>query len=133
MEYGFGPISRLLCKNAGGVVLILVLMEYGLGRLVHLPEWAFNACLNPCFNGIWSRTTFFKSKKGTNCCLNPCFNGIWSRTAQIAAQKHDLQVVLILVLMEYGLGHSVGSNHRRTIWRVLILVLMEYVLGQPKP
>ena len=38
-------------------------------------------------------------------CLNPCFNGIWSRT-EIFRKGHTIEV-LILVLMEYGLGPGV--------------------------
>ena len=38
--------------------------------------------------------------------------------------------VLILVLMEYGLGHRCGLVHRYVDNRVLILVLMEYGLGR---
>ena len=41
--------------------------------------------------------------------LNPCFNGIWSRT--IKAVGNSLrQGVLILVLMEYGLVLLFGTN-----------------------
>ena len=41
--------------------------------------------------------------------------------------------VLILVLMEYGLGlHSYDAKGAKDAI-VLILVLMEYGLGQPKP
>ena len=36
--------------------------------------------------------------------LNPCFNGIWSRTRLDILSKDVLIYVLILVLMEYGLG-----------------------------
>ena len=37
--------------------------------------------------------------------------------------------VLILVVMEYGLGEFVGSNGTREPADVLILVVMEYGLG----
>ena len=59
--------------------------------------------------------------------LNPCSNGIWSRTRTWDAFSVALGV-LILVLMEYGLG----LRHNREIASrnvVLILVLMEYGLG----
>ena len=36
--------------------------------------------------------------------LNPCFNGIWSRTGVCEHESRRLYRVLILVLMEYGLG-----------------------------
>ena len=61
-------------------VLILVIMEYGLG---HLMMKAMNTLirLNPCYNGIWSRTTYSRQIKVVNTIrLNPCYNGIWSRT-----------------------------------------------------
>ena len=41
--------------------------------------------------------------------------------------------VLILVLMEYGLGPHFSSSQSKRSCQVLILVLMEYGLGQPKP
>ena len=42
-------------------VLILVLMEYGLGHYVYRYFRCSEVlCLNPCFNGIWSRTTRIK-------------------------------------------------------------------------
>ena len=37
-------------------------------------------------------------------CLNPCFNGIWSRTVDSSINIRTKKWVLILVLMEYGLG-----------------------------
>ena len=46
-----------------------------------------------------------------------------------AAVKH-LQAVLILVLMEYGLGHDGVTYEPAKVSTVLILVLMEYGLGQ---
>ena len=62
--------------------------------------------------------------------LNPCFNGIWSRTAWQTQSQHG-SWVLILVLMEYGLGHWERSS-KWTSLSVLILVLMEYGLGPLK-
>ena len=55
MEYGLGQRRQyLFCRVTS--VLILVLMEYGLGP----DSWQYVAdqlhSLNPCFNGIWSRT-----------------------------------------------------------------------------
>ena len=60
-------------------------------------------CLNPCFNGIWSRTPHKFRSMATLNSLNPCFNGIWSRTTYELADCKG-RAVLILVLMEYGLG-----------------------------
>ncbi len=59
-------------------VLILVLMEHGLGGLT------IGASLIAC--------------------LNPCSNGTWSRRITDSAVINDVTVVLILVLMEHGLG-----------------------------
>ena len=36
--------------------------------------------------------------------LNPSFNGIWSRTQDAEIVWHSAYLVLILLLMEYGLG-----------------------------
>ena len=56
-------------------------MEYGLGRLQVMQKRVAARRLNPCFNGIWSRTPAGKLLPST-------------------------EKVLILVLMEYGLGHE---------------------------
>ena len=87
-------------------VLILVLMEYGLGQGLNIPANREGGCLNPCFNGIWSRTMSKPlSNQPMTQCLNPCFNGIWSRTDKVSLLHQQLPTrVLILVLMEYGLG-----------------------------
>ena len=62
-------------------------MEYGLGRIV-----------------VVTIVTLLQR-------LNPCFNGIWSRTKSTDVQNWNLYV-LILVLMEYGLGHALdGKKH----------------------
>ena len=58
--------------------------------------------------------------------LNPCFNGICSKTHWLhryAARG----IVLILVLMEYALRRE-GNVTLSQADRVLILVLMEYAL-----
>ena len=60
--------------------------------------------------------------------LNPCFNGIWSRT-KFQVGEFTNKEVLILVLMEYGLGLYEEQFFRVRLERVLILVLMEYGLG----
>ena len=36
--------------------------------------------------------------------LNPCFNGIWSRSPELKESEDEKIRVLIIVLMEYGLG-----------------------------
>ena len=83
--------------------------------------------LNPCFNGIWSRTNLAIDVSYHRDGLNPCFNGIWSRTFYIITDN-SINIVLILVLMEYGLGPF--KNHNNNAKHVLILVLMEYGLGR---
>ena len=60
-------------------VLILVLMEHGLG------VFAFMAM-------------------GLTLGLNPCSNGTWSRRKWITIKSCNGKFVLILVLMEHGLG-----------------------------
>ena len=62
-------------------------------------------------------------------CLNPCFSGGWSRrevcTPRIIFRGH----VLILVLVEDGLGVCGIPGHRESSLLVLILVLVEDGLG----
>ena len=69
---------------AGGTtictVLILVLVEDGLGELT---------CYTPTLSTR---------------CLNPCFSGGWSRSAAKAGGDQFDAAVLILVLVEDGLG-----------------------------
>ena len=57
MEYGLGRSQKAAEYGVIGCVLILVLMEYGLGLVALLLIVIYSICLNPCFNGIWSRTT----------------------------------------------------------------------------
>ena len=65
---------------------VLLLMEYGLG-LSH-----------GCGHGAKSSNS-----------LNPSFNGIWSRTHCSYSNWWNLpRTVLILLLMEYGLGRSIS-------------------------
>ena len=54
MEYGLGHEKELMNLIPEGV-LILVIMEYGLGRFLEF-LWSGGMGLNPCYNGIWSRT-----------------------------------------------------------------------------
>ena len=61
-------------------VLILVLVEDGLGVFKTMPT----------------------RKKRTS--LNPCFSGGWSRSEDKENRVYNLQSVLILVLVEDGLG-----------------------------
>ena len=41
--------------------------------------------------------------------LNPSFNGIWSRTCSTRVYIEREVIVLILLLMEYGLGHFIAK------------------------
>ena len=75
VEYGLGGFSP--CSVCDRKVLILVVVEYGLGAL--LP---------------WIGVIYLS--------LNPCCRGIWSR--RIQKIKLKVVVVLILVVVEYGLG-----------------------------
>ena len=60
--------------------------------------------------------------------LNPCFNGGGFRSTTITSLRLVI-VVLILVLMEVGLGGVAQGVRRDTGATVLILVLMEVGLG----
>ena len=81
-------------------------MEYGLGQKEARDLYInISNRLNPCFNGIWSRTpTNVAISVVLSARLNPCFNGIWSRTHRYRDDSGCVKNVLILVLMEYGLG-----------------------------
>ena len=63
--------------------------------------------------------------------LNPCSNGKWSRRKEDYDGCWGLHLlVLILVLMEYGLGLYGKEIYGASSLTILILVLMEYGLGQ---
>ena len=90
-------------------VLILVLVEFGLGvRGGKSKSWKLNR-LNPCFSGIWSRSAEQAEQSDWCYGLNPCFSGIWSRSIKASKNSND-KIVLILVLVEFGLG---AILHRR--------------------
>ena len=60
--------------------------------------------LNPCSNGICSLTNLeVTHKEDTLTGLNPCSNGICSLTELYSNYWIVIQIVLILVLMEYAL------------------------------
>ena len=69
----------------------------------HVPQASDR--LNPCSNGIWSLTVGQQALRRRCKGLNPCSNGIWSLTLRQAPAVLG-EVVLILVLMEYGLWLS---------------------------
>ena len=62
-------------------------------------------------------------------CLNPCFSGCWSRTGYGALPGGYL-LVLILVLVDVGLGQSGAKRLQTAMHAVLILVLVDVGLGQ---
>ena len=88
-----------------GVVLILILLEYGLR---HNPCSLFVTLtyrLNPYSIGIWSATLVQVHLQMENFLrLNPYSIGIWSATHSIASHAEQCHV-LILILLEYGLRH----------------------------
>ena len=92
-------------KSSTGSVLILVLVEDGLGVVKFILLSQAPKGLNPCFSGGWSRSLSIQIlSKITSICLNPCFSGGWSRRI-IGSIKRPMKV-LILVLVEDGLGVS---------------------------
>ena len=89
-----------------GKVLILVLVDVGLGRVAIKEDGVELKCLNPCFSGCWSRTNRRRAEKADlEEGLNPCFSGCWSRTYCLEGSKPKVfSEVLILVLVDVGLG-----------------------------
>ena len=83
--------------------------------------------LNPCSTGRWSRRTE-KSCAPTTAkkSLNPCFTGRWSRSTNNLNDYGNERRVLILVLLEDGLGEGLIVSY---FVFVLILVLVEDGLG----
>ena len=88
-------------------------MEYGLGLKKVTAMKKLSLGLNPCYNGIWSRTrnqnTYNDYLQNS---LNPCYNGIWSRTKKLTDEEKKARRVLILVIMEYGLGPGTTEPRR---------------------
>ena len=62
-------------------------------------------------------------------CLNPSFSGIWSRIAESSRPGESVTDVLILLLLEYGLGLYCWDSNQHDCNQVLILLLVEYGLG----
>ena len=61
--------------------------------------------------------------------LNPCFSGGWSRSTSAWEILCPPLIVLILVLVEDGLGEYLRKLVRSIVTTVLILVLVEDGLG----
>ena len=80
MEDGLG--AHIILMTRAGAVLILVLVEDGLGGVI---------------------VSNIDTLKGG---LNPCFSGGWSRRPIDVAISAKTEAVLILVLVEDGLGDS---------------------------
>ena len=57
-------------------------------------------------------------------CLNPYCSGRWSRTRNKSEYKHQIDV-LILIVVEDGLVRRVAWNTTRKALRVLILIVVE--------
>ena len=127
MEYGLWRIMNKV-ELVKAFVLILVLMEYGLWRMKS-PN--FRAIIRVLIlvlmeYGLWPVRRWLTASKRLS--LNPCSNGIWSLTDERRLPVRCVKV-LILVLMEYGLWQY-PSLHHLFDRQVLILVLMEYGLWQ---
>ena len=80
MDVGLGPPIFSARMNRTSTVLILVLVDVGLGQ-----------------------RKMFTTALGSERRLNPCFSGCWSRTIPGTMLKSNLRV-LILVLVDVGLG-----------------------------
>ena len=81
-------------------------MEYALGDRKDIDNLnAEFGGLNPCCNGICSRSAVVKTVSiSRQESLNPCCNGICSRSRQQKPNSNGVHSVLILVVMEYALG-----------------------------
>ena len=93
-------------NKCSSLVLILVLVDVGLGLFIIKELKAQESSrLNPCFSGCWSRTYQYRCKlQRSQKCLNPCFSGCWSRTRLNFVLIFSRLNVLILVLVDVGLG-----------------------------
>ena len=93
MEDGLGAILDM-AKLEIAVVLILVLVEDGLGGNEEYMVLLRQVSLNPCFGGRWSRSGRPATDREIEESLNPCFGGRWSRSMV-------LKVIVVL-----GIGKS---------------------------
>ena len=111
-------------------VLILIMLEYGLGERVKTYQPNSGKGLNPYYAGIWSRRGFCPvGIQGKTDSLNPYYAGIWSRSLMEKSAKVDWwEVVLILIMLEYGLGAQEFYDYADYV-AVLILIMLEYGLG----
>ena len=104
-------------------------MEIGLGVCTYQSCRCSYHGLNPCFSGNRFGRFTDVNDSGDEIGLNPCFSG--NRFGSKKGSEGAMVVysdVLILVLVEIGLGEGIKSNAIN--WRfVLILVLVEIGLG----
>ena len=130
MEYPLGDaadyVLRYYCH-----VLILLLLEYPLGRLPTAVLKPSLMGLNPSFSGIPARAKASLLKGCKQVRLNPSSTGITSRARGKGIDLRDILQVLILLFMPPSLArkqvrHCRGSRH------VIILLLMEHPLGHTK-
>ena len=70
-------ISDANSKNKA--VLILVLVEHTLREAGKRYAAIPHNCLNPCFSGTYSQSTFRANSSFLAECLNPCFSGTYSQ------------------------------------------------------
>ena len=129
MEHTLGGHIRCVLWPQAGCVLILVLMEHTLGVVDNVMSNFKTDCLNPCFNGTYSRRSVISKDAKLKIGLNPCFNGTYSRRAEELFNRWHNTWVLILVLMEHTLGDQQRWWGTAPFQAVLILVLMEHTLG----
>ena len=70
------------------MVLILVLMDGGIGEVIRIIIGFGIKGLNPCFEGWWYRRLLVILLLLINLTsLNPCFDGWWYRRAKEANEK----------------------------------------------
>ena len=115
MEYALEEDTQNVSVRMDSLVLILVLLEYAL-EVFNPATWTPVGGLNPCFNGICSRSYCGYGVIDSFNSLNPCFNGICSRSTW------QLQVVHSLIRLNpcfNGICSRRENHHRQENWRSL--------------
>ena len=111
------------------LVLILILLEYGLRRLIAWTTKDGKVSLNPYSTGIWSATPCHLCRL---CSLLHVLILILLeyglRPLQVMSITAKRVHVLILILLEYGLRPLKEQGIKWVNVRVLILILLEYGL-----
>ena len=128
LDDGLGPTTNIGEQRNVPTVLILVLLDDGLGRAWSQQAVVNVLCLNPCSIGWWSWTPWRGLLQYLLPRLNPCSIGWWSWTQQQQKNQLPSRRVLILVLLDDGLGHEQEMVYLN-IRLVLILVLLDDGLG----